>query len=200
MSANNPVAIQREDYRAPEWSILHTGLVFELHPTATRVTSELTLEHTSTVQAQSFELTLQGVDCELESVCIDGRVLDKNAYTVTATELQLSKLPSRCVVSIVTIVNPDTNKALEGLYRSSGNFCTQCEAEGFRKITYYLDRPDVLSIFDVEIIADASQYPVLLSNGNRVSEQQLAIAWQNHSGLCCAVEHKFVAKHHDLKL
>lgn len=169
MDANNPVAIRREDYRAPEWSIPHTGLVFELHPTATRVTSELTLVHTGEGGGQFNPLTLQGVDCELESVFIDGSPLDKNAYEVTATELRLSTIPSSCVLSIVTVINPDTNKALEGLYRSSGNFCTQCEAEGFRKITYYLDRPDILSVFDVEIIADAAEYPVLLSNGNRVS-------------------------------
>lgn len=173
MDASAPVAIKREDYRAPEWSIPHTGLVFELDPTVTRVTSELTLVHADEDGGPSFDLTLQGVDCVLTSVSVDGSLLDEDAYNVTATELQLTNLPPRCVLSIGTEVNPDANKALEGLYRSSGNFCTQCEAEGFRKITYYLDRPDVLSVFDVEIIADASDYPVLLSNGNRVSEQNL---------------------------
>jgi aminopeptidase N len=168
-----PVAIKREDYRAPEWSIPHTGLVFELDPTATRVTSELTLVHTNEDEGSLCALTLQGVDCVLVSVSVDGSFLDEDTYNVSATELQLTNLPPRCVLSIVTVVNPDANKALEGLYRSSGNFCTQCEAEGFRKITYYLDRPDVLSVFDVEIIADAAEYPVLLSNGNRVSEEDL---------------------------
>ncbi|MFT5895673.1 MAG: aminopeptidase N [bacterium] len=173
MNADTPIAVKREDYRAPEWSIPHTGLVFELDPTATRVTSELTLVYANKDQGQSFDLTLQGVDCVLASISVDGSLLDKDAYNLTDTELRLSNLPPRCVLSIVTVVNPDANKALEGLYRSSGNFCTQCEAEGFRKITYYLDRPDVLSVFDVEIIADASEYPVLLSNGNRVSEEQM---------------------------
>ena len=172
MSANNPVAIQREDYRAPDWSIPHTGLRFELDATATRVTSELTLVHADQAEGV-FALTLQGVDCELQSVSVNGSLLAKDSYQVTATELHLHNLPAKCALSIVTVVNPDTNKALEGLYRSSGNFCTQCEAEGFRKITYYLDRPDVLSVFDVEIIADAAEYPVLLSNGNRVSEESL---------------------------
>ncbi|MFT6639608.1 MAG: aminopeptidase N, partial [Flavobacteriaceae bacterium] len=173
MDANTPVAIKREDYRASEWSIPHTGLVFELDPTATRVTSELTLVHTNEEEGGLCALTLQGIDCVLASVSVDGIFLDEHAYNVSATELQLTNLPPRCVLSIVTVVNPDANKALEGLYRSSGNFCTQCEAEGFRKITYYLDRPDVLSVFDVEIIADAAEYPVLLSNGNRVSEEDL---------------------------
>jgi len=173
MDTNPPVAIRRKDYRAPEWSIPHTGLVFELDPTATRVSSELTLVHASNEENATFALTLQGVDCVLESVSVNGRVLETHTYEVTETELLLPSIPSRCVVSIVTVINADANKALEGLYRSSGNFCTQCEAEGFRKITYYLDRPDVLSVFDVQIIADASEYPVLLSNGNRVCEEQL---------------------------
>jgi len=173
MDANKPVVIQRADYCAPEWSIPHTRLIFELDPTATRVTSELTLVHADREEGDSFDLTLQGIDCELESVSLDGSPMGKHAYDVTATELRLTNLPPQCVLSIVTVVNPDANKALEGLYRSSGNFCTQCEAEGFRKITYYLDRPDVLSVFDVEIIANASDYPVLLSNGNRVSEHKL---------------------------
>ncbi len=183
MDTNTPVTIYREDYLAPEWSIAHTGLLFELDPTATRVTSELTLAHASAGATASatasaterphFELVLQGVDCVLESVSVDGALLPKDAYIVSATELHLVKLPGRCVVSIVTIINPNANKALEGLYRSSGNFCTQCEAEGFRKITYYLDRPDVLSIYDVEIVANAKDYPVLLANGNRVLHEEL---------------------------
>ena len=174
MDTHTPVTIQREDYCAPEWSIPHTGLVFELDATATRVISELTLVHATSTDEHAHAITLNGVDCVLESISLDGRLLSVAQYQLTATELTIPNLPSRCVLSIVTVINPDANKALEGLYRSSGNFCTQCEAEGFRKITYYLDRPDVLSVFDVEIIADTSQYPVLLSNGNKVSEEPLA--------------------------
>lgn len=174
MDTRNPVAVQRLEYKSSVWSISHTRLTFELDSVATRVTSELTLErHTANHGQSQSALTLQGVDCVLESVSIDGALLSPAQYQLTDTELHLTNVPERCVVSIVCIINPENNTALEGLYRSSGNFCTQCEAEGFRKITYYLDRPDVLSVFDVIIIADASQYPVMLSNGNCVSNEQL---------------------------
>ncbi len=174
MDSRNPVAIQRIDYQAPLWSIEKTSLVFELDPTATRVSSELHLEYAEDDREQTHELILQGVDLVLLSISIDDRQLEHSDYEQTDQELTIKAVPASCVVRVVTQINPDSNKALEGLYRSSGNFCTQCEAEGFRKITYYLDRPDVLSIFDVEIIADAANYPVLLSNGNRVSERSLA--------------------------
>ncbi len=170
MDTTQPVAIQRLDYQPPQWLIEHTRLTFELHPDATLVTSELRMvRNPAQLSDLQSVLTLQGVDCLLESIMIDNRVLCADEYRLSDTELQLPNFPDECVLSIVTLINPQANKALEGLYRSSGNFCTQCEPEGFRKITYYLDRPDVLSIFDVHIIANAEQYPVLLSNGNRVS-------------------------------
>lgn len=174
METRNPVAVQRLNYRGAEWSISHTRLTFELDPNATRVTSELSVERAGSELDQSQSgLTLQGVECSLESVSIDGTVLSPDKYQLDDIELHLPSVPERCIVSIVCIINPENNTALEGLYRSSGNFCTQCEAEGFRKITYYLDRPDVLSVFDVVIIADAQLYPVLLSNGNCLSNELL---------------------------
>lgn len=173
MDSRNPVAIQRVDYQAPLWSIARTSLLFELDPTATRVSSELHVESAEQSGASHHELVLQGVELKLLSVSIDGIDVPADGYELTDEYLCLKAVPSHSVVRIVTEINPDSNKALEGLYRSSGNFCTQCEAEGFRKITYYLDRPDVLSVFDVEIIADAADYPVLLSNGNRVSQGDL---------------------------
>ena len=94
--------------------------------------------------------------------------MQAHEYEMDTQSLTLHGLPASCVISICTLINPQANTALEGLYRSSGNFCTQCEAEGFRKITYYLDRPDVLTVFDVTIEADAEEYPVMLSNGNLV--------------------------------
>lgn len=173
MDPSSLVAIQRIDYQQPDWLIDHTRLTFELDPNATRVFSELSLRCRTGTDAHLQPLILQGVDCELISVSVDGHERGADQYTLSSTELHLPNLPNKCVLRIVTEINPDANTALEGLYRSSGNFCTQCEAEGFRKITYYLDRPDVLSIFDVVVIADASEYPVLLSNGNRVSHEQL---------------------------
>ena len=110
---------------------------------------------------------LSGVELTLLSVSIDGRVLEANEYQVNEEQLILT-IPDHCVVSCVTEINPQQNTSLEGLYSSSGMFCTQCEAEGFRKITYYLDRPDVLSQFTTTLVADKAEYPVLLSNGNLV--------------------------------
>jgi len=173
MTKETPITIHRSEYEPPQWQITKTKLRFDLDPTATRVSSELFLQRSNKDDIGKYELSLQGVDCELDSVSVDGLTLNSGDYRLSDTELHLTDLPTSCVLSIVTIVNPDANKALEGLYRSSGNFCTQCEAEGFRKITYYLDRPDVLSVFEVEIIAAAKQYPVLLSNGNKVLQERL---------------------------
>ena len=104
---------------------------------------------------------------------MDGRSLGSNEYALDETGLTLFDLPERCELAVVTRIEPEKNTALEGLYKSSGMYCTQCEAEGFRRITYYQDRPDVLSVFTTTIVADPA-YPVLLSNGNRISEEILS--------------------------
>ncbi|MFK8078683.1 MAG: aminopeptidase N [Granulosicoccus sp.] len=175
MDTRNPVTIQRLDYQVSPWQISHTRLHFQLEATATRVHSELTMSYTPVEAGSSTPtpLRLDGIDLELLSVAIDGQLLSVDQYQVDDSSLILVNLPVQCVVSIDTIINPDANTALEGLYRSSGNFCTQCEAEGFRKITYYLDRPDVLSVFDVSIEADKLACPVLLSNGNLIEKIEL---------------------------
>ncbi len=174
MDTRQPVTIQRSDYQPTRWLIEHTGLTFVLDPAATRVTSELTLVRNPAVPDSDLTgLVLQGTDLLLESVSVNHRTLLSSEYSVSDSELLIPDFPDSALLSIVTCINPEANKALEGLYRSSGNFCTQCEAEGFRKITYYLDRPDVLSVFDVHIIADATNYPVLLSNGNRIASESL---------------------------
>lgn len=174
MDTRQPVAIQRLDYQPPAWLISHTRLIFELDPLKTRVSSELSIRRNSEGGGAEGEgLILDGVDLDLQSVSVDGRELGDEEYTLSDTHLRIDNLPDQCTISIVTLINPTANKALEGLYLSSGNFCTQCEAEGFRKITYYLDRPDVLSVFDVQIIADTQQCPVLLANGNQVKQAVL---------------------------
>ncbi len=172
MDPQTPKTILRKDYQASAWQILKTSLYFSLEADATIVTSQLHL-HRSSSHKDTPPLVLQGVDLQLHSVKVDGVALSCEEYELDATSLTLRSLPADCVLSVETLINPEANLALEGLYQSSGNFCTQCEAEGFRKITYYLDRPDVLSIFDVTIEADATSYPVLLSNGNLVSTKVL---------------------------
>ena len=164
MRTDTPVTIHREQYQAPAWLIPRTELHVELDPVATRITTRLHLE-----QQRDESLVLDGVDLQLESLLLDGQLLKPEQYTITDTDLQIRELPPKCVLTTICIVNPDANTALEGLYRSSGIYCTQCEAEGFRKITWFLDRPDVLSVFDVTIDADPNSCPLMLSNGNPIS-------------------------------
>jgi len=168
MKNSNPVTISRTDYQAPNWAIDETHLVFELQPEDTLVSSTLHIRRIS-----AGALKLDGDALQLESIKVDGALLTEDAYSITESHLLIDTLPDTCLLNIVTRINPIANTALEGLYCTSGNFCTQCEAEGFRKITYYLDRPDVLSTFFVSIIADKKAYPVLLSNGNLKSSKEL---------------------------
>ena len=175
MDTNTPVSISRTQYQASAWSIEKTHLHFTLEDDVTIVHSELTL-HCLENPGEGKPLPalrLDGVELELESVTVDSVELKVDAYTRDKQSLTLTRLPQHCVLGIRTRIFPQNNTSLEGLYRSSGNFCTQCEAEGFRKITYYLDRPDILSVFDVTIEASHAAYPVLLSNGNLVESQSL---------------------------
>lgn len=168
MKDSNPVTTFLSDYRPPNWTIEQTQLVFELDPNDTVVRSRLQLKRLA-----DGPLQLDGVGLTLESVKVDGTELNEGRYQLGDEQLLIEELPDNCVIEIVNRINPMANTALEGLYCSSNNFCTQCEAEGFRKITYYLDRPDVLSTFTVSIIADQKRYPVLLSNGNQQGVQLL---------------------------
>lgn len=172
MRTSETVVIQRDSYTVPQYQIPTTELLFELHPTHTRVTSQLSIVRAEGVSSDS-PLELNGVELKLISVSVDGLPLASSDYDVSDTTLTLFHLPPSFTLSVVTEIAPDNNTALEGLYRSSGNFCTQCEAEGFRKITYYLDRPDVLSVFTVTLVGDRNALPVMLSNGNPVSNQTL---------------------------
>ena len=113
-------------------------------------------------------LELDGEGLELLSVSVDGVELDSADYRVSARSLLIHSVPEQCVVACRTRIRPQDNTSLSGLYRSRNLFCTQCEAEGFRRITFYLDRPDVLSVFTVTVDAAQDRYPVLLSNGNLV--------------------------------
>lgn len=154
----------RSDYRAPEFRIQHVNLTFHLHDTQTRVRSLLHIEPLTASQ----QLVLHGEALELTAIAINGESLPSTDYTVTANALTV-KVPTEAFeLSIETQLNPLANKALEGLYKSGGAFCTQCEAEGFRRITYYLDRPDILSVFTTTVIANQREFPYLLSNGNAV--------------------------------
>jgi len=170
MKDSQPSTIYLKDYRAPDFLIDETDLRFQLFEDGARVTSTLHMRRNP--EAVDFRniLTLDGVELELLHLALDGRELHANAYRVDEESLILERLPKSFVLNVVTWIKPQENTCLEGLYRSSKMFCTQCEAEGFRRITYYLDRPDVMSRFTTTIEADVDRYPVLLSNGNPVDE------------------------------
>ncbi|HHJ34281.1 MAG TPA: aminopeptidase N [Gammaproteobacteria bacterium] len=169
--------IYLNEYKAPEFLIDHVDLCFWLEEEKTRVVSTLQLKRQS--DSGSSELALDGERLELGEIKIDGSLVDAAAYTVTETRLTLADVPDDFCLEIETFIRPQENFSLEGLYKSSGNYCTQCEAEGFRKITYFLDRPDVMALFTTTIIADKKKYPVLLSNGNPVDsgEDEAGTHW-----------------------
>lgn len=166
MQDAQPKAIQLADYKAPEYEVVETHLRFELNDEMTLVHSVLKLKQLGTTGV----LHLDGQELELLRVVLDERELSTSDYELGEESLTLRGLAAEHTLEITTRIYPQKNTALEGLYRSGGMYCTQCEAEGFRRITYYPDRPDVMSVFTTEIIADADKYPVLLSNGNPVSE------------------------------
>ncbi len=163
--------VRLEDYRPLGWKPNSTELSFELHDDQTIVTSRLSI---SRVSSEESSIRLHGERLELLQLSVDGRQLSNNEYSVDDEGLTLFDVPMAFELSVKNRIHPETNTELQGLYKSSTLFCTQCEAESFRRITYYPDRPDVLSVFTTSIEADKDAFPVLLSNGNRVSHEELA--------------------------
>ncbi|MEW6290797.1 MAG: aminopeptidase N [Thermodesulfobacteriota bacterium] len=170
MSADRPQIIYRHDYRAPDYLIDTVQLHFFLEEKQAVVTSRLRCRRNGHGGANP-PLVLDGEELELLSVMLDSRKLSENEYGQGKESLTIHKVPDNFELAITTLIRPQDNTSLEGLYKSSGNFCTQCEAQGFRKITYFLDRPDVMSRFTTTIEADDS-VPVLLANGNLVETGQ----------------------------
>ncbi len=173
MKDASPQAIYLKDYQPPAYWIRKTVLRFDLDDASTQVTATLSIERNKDAPANAA-LVLHGQDLVLQSLAVNGAVLDEAHYTVDEETLTiLGGLSERDTLEIVTTIYPQNNTSLEGLYRSHTMYCTQCEAEGFRKITYYLDRPDVMSAFETTIVADKKAYPVLLSNGNLIEQGEL---------------------------
>ena len=163
---------QLSDYQKPGFSIENTHLTIDIDEQSTVVTAELKIKR---VILNSDPLVLDGEELELISLTLNGKALPNEQYKILtnekqATQLVIHSLPNKFTLLIQTRIYPKNNTSLQGLYCSNEMYCTQCEAEGFRKITYYLDRPDVLATFTTKIMADKSAYPVLLSNGNLIEE------------------------------
>ena len=165
-----PSTIFLKDYQPPVYLIDHVSLHFDLHETQTVVTSTLSVTLNQANNELDKLLVLDGQNLELLSLKIDGKSLSDKEYSCDEEHLTLIAIPDSCELEIQTRINPQGNKALEGLYLSSGMFCTQCEAQGFRRITYFPDRPDVMSRYEVTMIGDKEKYPILLSNGNLIDK------------------------------
>ena len=181
---SNNTTIYLKDYQPPAYVINRTDLTFELEvevneldadanevkDIVTIVRSRLEILRNDDAIHSDKVLRLHGQNLELKAVLLNGQPLSENDYQRDDELLVIPKVPYSFILEVETWIKPEENKALEGLYKSSGNFCTQCEAEGFRRITYYLDQPDVMSSFTTTIIADKKKYPYMLSNGNLIEK------------------------------
>lgn len=172
---NSPTVktIYLKDYQVPVFLFDTVDLHFELEEEITRVTSRLKVRRNPASQDLSTALHLQGEDLELKAVMVNSIPLASTQYQLSAEELVLLDVPDEFELEIQTLIKPQENKALSGLYRSGQHFTTQCESQGFRRITYFLDRPDVLASYTTTIAADEAKYPILLSNGNPVASGKL---------------------------
>lgn len=170
MPSNTPTTIHRHDYREYPFNITTVALHFDLHETATRITSTLAI---NSKENRPADLVLDGEDIRLISVSINGKALGEHQYSLNEQTLVIPALQGQFELRIMSECNPQENSTLMGLYVSGNSFFTQCEAEGFRRITFFPDRPDVMSIYTVTICADKARYPYLLSNGNLCASTDL---------------------------
>ncbi|WP_417760738.1 aminopeptidase N [Shewanella sp.] len=170
VTAVQPAAKRLADYQPPDYLVPELNLAFRLAPQTTRVTAVSQIERNGEHQRP---LVLDGEQQQIEQVLVDGAEVP---YEQADGKLTIANVPAKFELTVVTIIDPQGNSSLEGLYMSDGAYCTQCEAEGFRRITFYPDRPDVLACFSVRIEAP-TEFPFLLSNGNKIEEGSLADGW-----------------------
>ena len=173
MTTANPQTIYLQDYKVPDFLIEKIDLEFELNEDVTHVKSRLEVHANSASEQPSKNLVLHGEALELKSISLDGKILSSSNYQIANDLLTIPNVPEKFILEIHTIIKPQENTSLSGLYKSSGNFCTQCEAQGFRRMTYFLDRPDVMARYTTKIIAEEKRYPILLSNGNPIASGKL---------------------------
>ena len=174
MANNTPITIHRKDYTAPAYWINTVEMGFDLDPAATRVATRITMQRNAHSPNKDLELLGDGV--KLVALRMNGNELSKRAkggYTIEDGKLRIADAPDDITLEIETLIQPEKNTSMMGLYVSNGNFFTQCEAEGFRKITWFPDRPDVMAKYTVMLRGDKKKYPVLLSNGNLIEQGDL---------------------------
>ena len=172
MNSVAPQPVRLEDYRPFPFHVRHVVLDLELDRQATRVTSRLILERRDDAPDGS-PLRLDGIDLGLDSIALDGAPLSPQRYTLEAEYLTVHDLPARCELTTVVTIHPVANRGDEGLMEVGDKLATQCEAEGFRRITWFPDRPDVLATYVVTLVGDPTVYPVMLSNGHPVARGRL---------------------------
>jgi len=182
MSESSVKTIYLKDYQKPAFELEQVKLTFRLFEDGATVLSVLNFKRCADAGAEP--LYLHGEDLELRSIKVNNQLLSSDDYQLDHEGLTIKNAPAEFTLECETWVRPQDNKRLEGLYKSSSMFCTQCEAEGFRRITYYPDRPDVMSVFQTRIEADQTLYPVLLSNGNPVESGNLSdgrhfVTWED---------------------
>ncbi len=168
------MTVHRSDYTPPSWLVDDVRLVFDLDPRHTQVEATLSVRRNPAAAPPHAPLVLDGEQLELLELRIDGRALDAGAYRIDERSLTVDRVPERFELHTISRIDPQANTALSGLYRSNGGYFTQCEAEGFRRITWFPDRPDVMARYTVTLRAPREACPVLLSNGNLVDAGSLA--------------------------
>src|SRR5580692_4671122 len=169
-----PRPVRLAEYRPPAFLIDTVDLVFELEDSGTRVKSRLRIRRNPESPDRSAALQLDGEELALVSLALDGELLGPNRYELRAEGgLILADVPDAFSLDVEARISPESNTALSGLYMSGGNFCTQCEPEGFRRITYFADRPDIMARYTTTLVAEKGRFPVLLSNGNPVEHGEM---------------------------
>ena len=171
MNSQDDKVKKLSDYKTPDYTVDSVYLTVELSDSKTKVWSKLDIKKKT--KEMNAPIILDANSLTFISVKMDGKILDNNEYQVTENYLKILKGKDVCVLEIENYIDPASNKTLEGLYKSGDMFCTQNEPEGFRRITYYIDRPDVMATFTTKIIANKKLYPVLLSNGNLIEKGDL---------------------------
>ena len=173
MQTDQPKTIRLADYRPPAFLVDSVELTFDLDDHRTAVTTIMKMRRNEAFGDSGSPLELDGEDLDLQDITIDGWQVAETSLTVTEAGLTVENVPDQFTLATRVIINPKDNTRLEGLYRSGSAFCTQCEAQGFRRITYFPDRPDVMTVYKVRVEAEKDACPVLLSNGNLVAEGTL---------------------------
>ena len=184
MSQDKPRTIYRASYAPPDYRIESADLRFDLGEPLTTVSARLGIRRNEALSGDVPPLVLDGEELELCEIAIDGRALSRAEYHVGDEALVVERPPARFELETLVRIRPEQNTQLSGLYASGGIYCTQCEAHGFRRITYFIDRPDVMARYRVRIEAQQERFPVLLSNGNRVQQEELAgarhaVTWED---------------------